>query len=400
MTPISVRQAQLAITNGYLARVPVLLTGGPRIGKTTATELAARQIAEQKGLEFVNYHTDEVPFVDEQDREKWWAARDPESTFGYRRIPVPLWDLGLTMGIPMPQEGSSSMRFLRPNFIPDKGQGLLCLDELTQADKATQKGFLGLLWERQAGDHRMADGWGLVATGNRLTDRAGVEQLISPIRGRLQILEVEPELEDWLKWHQKSGGNPIVRAYLKWRGATGLQLEAPKVDGEGKVAAKKKAINCFYGFDAGASEQSFPSPGSWDMVGRCLSVAGGIADELLGPSLSGMLGSGVAADFIAFVRTYKDLPSIEDVRRDPTGTKVPNALSAQYAMMLHLATKGQVPQDIKPMVQYCKDRVPLELQAVLMNEIQAALPENAGRLGQSREFGQWVVENAQVLGVQ
>ena len=129
-------------------------------------------------------------------------------------------------------------------------------------------------------------------------------------------------------------------------------------------------------------------------------MAGGIADELLGPSLSGMLGSGVAADFIAFVRTYKDLPSIEDVRRDPTGTKVPNALSAQYAMMLHLATKGQVPQDIKPMVQYCKDRVPLELQAVLMNEIQAALPENAGRLGQSREFGQWVVENAQVLGVQ
>lgn len=399
MTSLTIKQAVQAVKVGYLANVPVLLTGGPRIGKTTSTEIAAAEIAKDMGLEFINYHTDKVDFLDENDREEWWNARDPEKTFGYRRIPVPLWDLGLTMGIPMPREGSNQMRFLRPAFIPDKGKGLLVLDELTQADKATQKGFLGLLWERQAGDHRMAPGWGLAATGNRLTDRAGVEQLISPIRGRLDILQVDPDLDEWLEWHHKTGRNALVRTYLKWRGATGLQLAIgggkKKKQEEGEKAATEN-VNVFYGFDPAASSQSFPSPGSWDMVGRVLDT-NSLPINLELPVLSGMLGDGVTADFMGFVRTYKDLPSMDVVRRDPKKAPVPDSMSGKYAMMLHIAQSAKIPEDGQVIYDYLDDRVGADLQTVCFMEL--IHKHGNGKFANMPVFGKWIVKHGKLLGV-
>ena len=55
------------------------------------------------------------------------------------------------------------------------------------------------------GPHHLPDGWVVVAAGNRMSDRAGTNQMPSHLKDRMMFLEIEADLDDTLAYFNSVG---------------------------------------------------------------------------------------------------------------------------------------------------------------------------------------------------
>src|SRR5829696_3161353 len=193
-----------------------------------------------------------------------------------------------------------------PAFLPRSGEGVLFLDELAQAPPLVQAACLQLTLDRRVGEYELPPGWAVVAASNRAEDRAGTHRLISPLLNRFVHLDLDVSPEDWQGWAVVATVAPEVRAFLAYR--PGLLFQ----------------------FDPTANPRAFPTPRCWQFVSDVLARTPG---ELLHPVVAGCVGDGPAAEFVGFLRLYRELPDLDAVLAKPDQAPVPREPAVLYALV-------------------------------------------------------------------
>ena len=225
-----------------------------------------------------------------------------------RDIRALLLDPVALRGLPfLGKDGRS--QWATPAFLPQDGEGILFLDELNAAPAMVQASCYQLVLDRKLGEYTLPRGWAIVAAGNRDSDRAATTRMPTPLRNRFVHIDFEVDVQEWSEWAIKANVRPEVIAFIRFR---------------------QELLTVF-----DRDSNAFPSPRSWEFVSRILnSRCDPSAEHEL---FAGAVGTGGATEFSAFIRMFRELPSIDAILLNPIQERVPENAAAQYAVASALA---------------------------------------------------------------
>lgn len=312
---------------------PAFLWGAPGIGKS---EVVA-QVAKTRGMEL---------------RDVRLSQMDPVELRG------------------LPSKGLDGKRevakYLEPSWLPTKGKGILFLDELVSAPPSVQTAAYQLVLDRALGDYKLPAGWQIIAAGNRAGDRAVVHTMPSALANRFLHLDFEINNEDWLQWAEMHGICPEVLGFIRFKPAA------------------------LYAFDPKVNPRAFPTPRSWFFTNQIVKGHTLPQDDLF-ELLKGTIGEGAGGEFMAFLNVVRELPTFEQIVKEPTKIPVPAGLDVLYAITAMMSPRTDKTNAEKVM-QFVM-RIPVEFQVVYLRSLWmrdssfTALPS----------MRKWITENGSVM---
>lgn len=339
------RPSQITTALGYLidANQPVMLHGSPGVGKSDVV----RQIAKQRGIELIDLRLSQLDPVD-------------------------------LRGVPSVDAKKHITSWNTPNFLPTDGKGILFLDEINSAAQATQAAAYQLVLDRKLGDYELPPGWAIIAAGNRSTDRAIVNQMSTALKNRFTHLNYEVNNDDWCEWALRSNIAVEVLGFIRFRPMLLNEFEQRNESKEEKERVQRLK-------DA----QAFATPRSWEFLSKVVQQkpGGDVEYELY----TGIVGEGAAAEFMGYLKYYRDLPNLDALLMNPGAAKVPEEPATLYALATGLATKA-TQDNMERVVKYAL-RLPAEFQVLLMKD--AITRDND--LTQTKSFNEWAIKNADVM---
>ena len=270
---------------------------------------------------------------------------------------------------------------LVPKDLPD--HGVLLLEEIAQLEPPMQKAIGPVCLEKRFGNVPLPPRWLVVATGNRVQDRAGAFRLLSHLRNRIVRVKLDCSLEDFLEWGFVSGRiDNRVRLFLDFR---------------------KDKLLCF----SPDKDQQDATPRSWEMASQVLQFT---PKDLRRESVAGCVGDGPAAEFMAFLEVWESLPDMKKLLADPEGYKLPDGknLSVIYATAGALAeTVINAPAKTQEAAARYAVRLPKEYATLFMQcavtNLRMLATREAKEEKQKRQFlglptvQQWIMDNRDIL---
>jgi hypothetical protein len=233
--------------------------------------------------------------------------------------------------------------------------GILLIDELSQADNSAQKILANLIQEREIHGQHLKPGWMIITTGNRTTDRAGANRLLSHLKNRLTTIELEPSLDDWTNWALSNDVKTEVISFIRFRPGL-LSSFDPQQD-----------VN--------------PTPRSWT---EGVSAAFGIVNPAQEFQVfKGDVGEGPAAEFCAFLKIYRNLPNPDLIVMNPKTAEVPKDPATMYALTGALSTRATTENFVR-ILEYMKRLTP-EFTVLFVRD---ALHKTPG-IANTKEFITW-----------
>lgn len=266
--------------------------------------------------------------------------------------------------------------FLPPTFVPDPKsktgkliknptKGILFFDEMNTAPQSVQAAAYQLILGRRIGDYVLPDGWAMLAAGNRTSDRAVAHSQPSPLANRFVHIDFDVNMDDWYNWASLNDVSSVLRGFIRFR------------------------PNLLHSFDSAVNPRSFPTPRSWVFVDQ---IFGSGLDTVTEHELiKGTVGEGAAAEFIAFAKLAKDLPTVDQILMAPEQTEIPESPAAKYALCTALDKKTS-PDNVDRVLKYI-GRMPTEYQVLYLRSVLLARPEVAT----TKAFTKWATENQSVL---
>ncbi|MGH0003165.1 AAA family ATPase [Pseudovibrio ascidiaceicola] len=264
-------------------------------------------------------------------------------------------------GLPTIQNGETI--WLKPAIWPkdECKPTFLFFDEFDRASPAVQSAALQIVLNRRIGEHKLPDNVRIIAAGNGSTDRVGTQRTSAAGNNRFAHVQAEPDLDSWRRWAATSGLHPMVIAFVSFRPEL-LHKRSDKHD------------------------KSFPTPRSWASVAEFADAPETIRMDLV----TGLIGQGAAAEFEGFVRVFKNLPSLDAVIADPTGSRVPKDPAARYAITAGLAVKATM-QNFQNIITYL-ERLPQEFS--VLGVVDACRRDES--LTHTSTYTQWAVDHQDV----
>lgn len=339
------RPTQIVQALGYLvaANQPVMIHGSPGVGKSDVV----RQVAREKDMEMIDLRLSQLDPVD-------------------------------LRGVPSVDPKKKQTGWNVPDFLPRDGKGILFLDEINSAAQATQAAAYQLVLDRKLGDYELPQGWAIVAAGNRSTDRAIVNQMSTALKNRFTHLNYEVNNDDWCEWALKNNVAVEVLGFIRFRPMHLNEFEQRNDSREERERVQRLK-------DA----QAFATPRSWEFMSRVVQQRPD--PEIEYELYSGIVGEGCAAEFMGYLKYYRDLPNLDALLMNPGKAKVPEEPATLYALATGLATKATT-DNIERVVQYAL-RLPAEFQVLLMKD--AIVRDNS--LTNTKAFNEWAIKNADVM---
>lgn len=314
------------------ARLPVLITGAPGIGKSDIVAQAA-QLA---SADLIISH----PVVSDPTDFK---------------------------GLPFPDKGGKSASFLPfgdlAALVAAKSDTVFFLDDLGQAPPSVQSACMQLLLARRVNGHMVSDKVSFIAATNRRADRAGVQGLLEPVKSRFAtIVELQSDLNDWVKWALSASLPTELIAFLRFR------------------------PNLLHDFKPTQDLVNSPCPRTWHNVAR-LMAAGCDGFDVI----SGAVGEGAAAEFVGFLKIFRTLPNPDMILMNPDSADVPMDPATLYALCGALSRKAS-DQTFDRLARYF-NRLPAEFSVLAVRDSVRGCPDVVN----SRAFIEWASAHADVL---
>ncbi|MCR5476660.1 MAG: AAA family ATPase [Lachnospiraceae bacterium] len=174
---------------------PIFLLGAPGIGKTAIME----QIAQEMGVALVAYsmthHTRQsalgLPFI-------------THKTYGEEEFAVSEYTMSEIIASVYDTMEESGVR-----------EGILFLDEINCVSETLAPSMLQFLQYKVFGRHSVPDGWVIVTAGNPPEFNRSVREFDVVTMDRMKLLEVEPDLDSWMKYARERGLHGAVLGYLE-----------------------------------------------------------------------------------------------------------------------------------------------------------------------------------------
>ena len=264
-------------------------------------------------------------------------------------------------------DGSDKLNYRLPDWFPVKGkapeQGILLFDDRNQAGPDLQKVLANICQARTLHGTPMPDGWQVISTGNRQSDRAGANRVLSHLRNRETVLELETHLDDWTSWAINHGVKPEVISFIRFR--PGL----------------------LHDFDPQRDQNA--TPRSW--VDGVSDVLGTVAPEAEFECFKGAVGEGAAAEFVGFVRIFRKLPNPDAILLNPQTADVPKDPATLYALSGALAQRA-TESNFERVCQY-SERMPPEFSVLTISYAARRNPD----LANTQAFTKWSINHQDVL---
>ena len=314
-------------------RRTIAIEGSPGGGKTTLVH----EVAQSLGVGFIEVH---MPTMLVEDFGVPNMASKSE-TFDYK---LPDW---------FPAESRTD--------IPD--EGILLFDDRNQADADLQKVFANICQARKLHGVPLKKGWQVISTGNRQSDRAGANRVLSHLRNRETVYEFETHLDDWRGWALDHGVKSEVVAFIGFR------------------------PNLLHDFDPKRDQN--PTPRAW--VEGVSAVLGVVPQEAEYESFCGAVGEGAAAEFSGFIKIYRKLPNPDAVLMHPDTSDVPTDPATKYALSGAIAERAS-DSNMERVCRYA-ERMGGDFSVLTISHAVRKHPE----LATTQAFNDWAVKHSDVL---
>jgi hypothetical protein len=297
------------------ARLPILIKGAPGIGKTDIV----KQACTNTSTRLIISH----PVVsDPVDYKGFPFVIDNEAHF------LPFGDLN--------------------QLINAQAPTAYFMDDLGQAPATVQAAAMQLILERRINGHRVSDQVTFLAATNRKTDRAGVTGILEPVKSRFAaIIELEPDVDDWVKWAIRNNLPPELIAFIRFR------------------------PNLLHDFKPSTDMDNSPCPRTVHNVARLMQAD--LPQELHYDAFTGAAGEGFALELIGFLKIYQTLPDPDRILTDPQGADVPPDPATLFALCGALAKKAD-PFTFDAIVKY-GNRLPEEFCVMLVTDCITRCPD-------------------------
>ena len=184
---------------------PVLLIGPPGIGKTAIMEQVARECNINLVSYTITHHTRQsaigLPFISEK-------------TYSGKNVHVTEYTM-------------SEIVAAIYNKIEDTGlsEGLLFIDEINCVSETLAPAMLQFLQYKTFGNHKIPDGWIIVAAGNPPEYNKSVREFDVVTLDRIKRIDVQPDFEVWKEYAYEQGIHPAVISYLELRRKNFYRME-------------------------------------------------------------------------------------------------------------------------------------------------------------------------------
>lgn len=233
--------------------------------------------------------------------------------------------------------------------IPKGKQGwMLFLDEFNAASKSVQAAAYKLILDRKVGQHELHPNVVVVAAGNLATDKAIVNPLSTAMQSRLVHIEMEINFKEWLEdVALKQNYDQRIIAYLSMYNERLMDFRPEH------------------------QERTFCCPRTWEFVNKLIS--GRNVDDEQAVLLAGTITSGTAADFVQFTKVYQDLISINEILKDPLTCKMPDSVSAKWAVITHIMSQI-TPDNFADLSKYA-DRFTMDFRILFYRTVLVRKPE-------------------------
>lgn len=278
------------------------------------------------------------------------SLRDPVDIMG-----VPRTDNDVAKWIPMPE-------FWR---IRDDGTDQPCaliVEELSDAPVPMQNPMCRVILDRYAGELRLHNKLVVIATGNRTEDKSGANRMTTKLSNRMQNLDYDENLDDWVNWALDKGIRLDLIQFLRFR------------------------PNLLSDFQP--NRELNPTPRTWEYVNE---VNASLPSDLYFGNIAGLVGEGAAAEYTGFKRIFENLPNIDGIIMNPAKAEVPKDMAVLYALTGALAHRVSV-DNIDRVAEYI-NRMPQDFQVMCMLDAQTLAP----KIRNTKAYVQWTVKNANVL---
>lgn len=305
---------------------PLIIRGGPGLGKTDATRAHVRDRREQimAAPEIAKKILEAVP------KGSPVSLLPPDQqVYGYIDTRLPCYDPTDLKGFPSLDREAGVSRWLPPSLFPlqslvDRGhmpaRGCWVLEELASAPRAVQVAAFQIVLDREINGQKLADGWFICATSNRLEDRSVINAMPSPLVSRFGHCELSTTAGEWADWAMRNGVDHRLVSYARFK-PKALYSFDPNNWVQDTPYACPRSFHALSD-DIRAWEECFPGR----PVPRHLIVS--------------KIGKEVGDEFFAYLDIFKELPTIEEVCQNPMTAKLPREASAIFAITAALARKA------------------------------------------------------------
>ena len=262
---------------------------------------------------------------------------------GYRieDVRVALLDPVDLRGVPKVEDGRTV--FCPPVFLPSNEQPktLLFLDELPQGSPSVQNALFQLIKDRKLGEYTLPEDTVIVSAGNRVQDKAGANRVNTALGDRFVHLNLDVCHQEWIDWGIKTKKiKQEVLSFISWQGEDYL-----------------------YHFDKNASVNA--TPRAWEYTSNVLATDpdSDIEQELY----EGIIGEGIAPEFIAFVRRFRNLPSVDVLLKNPEDVLQDLELKSDMIyMIVGVLAKNMNKDNIQKYYEFLRDTQDIQDEFLVM----------------------------------
>jgi hypothetical protein len=344
----------------FASGIPVIIKSNPGQGKTSLIKQYKEKQGADYGLFELNGSLANLP-----DFMGWFYKCEEhyvdydgnDVTIQNGRYTFPYWHFDKQTG--------------RPIFQFKKG--VIVIEEYGQTELDLKKSFGQMTLERRIGQYQLPEGIDIVMLSNYEGGRDAVGRDFDFLINRRAELHMKQTIDSSLVFMHKRKFLNITMAFASLEQHKVFDGEAPKDQGPFLTPRSLEALDAFMR----------------TVLERKLKLD----DPMVRVSAAGIVGPGAAHQYIAFAGLRSEIPSIDEIVRNPLGTKVPVPLDQQMFLVFNMAEKAEK-ANIGALVTYL---------ARLRSDMGVAFYRNALMRDKSlmscREFGDWAVENKALLAI-
>jgi len=313
---------------------PILMLGHPGVGKTSIIQ----QVTAQLKYDLILEHP---------------CIADPTD---YKGLPMRV--NGHAEFVPI-----GSLRMI----IEAKKNTVVLFDDLPHAAPAVQAPIMQLILARRIGEHKVSDFVTFIAAGNRREDKAGVHNVIEPLKTRFStIINIEQDLDAWLNWARTTGIATSLTGFIRWQ------------------------PHFILDWKPGAGMQNTPSARAVENVDTLLHL--GIESRAaLAECVVGAAGQEFSNMFFPFLEIFENLPDADKILADPMNGDIPVEDAVMHALCASLARRASK-KVAKNLFIYI-DRLTAEYATVLYKDSIQHCPE----IEETKACTDWRIANASLL---